>query len=209
MYPGSEDRANSRLRGWLAAAVVGALGLALLISGLVLTLGQRRVAVRGRSMAPLLEERELVLVNRLAYLFWRPKRGDVVLVQGRVADGPTLLLKRVVGVPGEAVTLARDRLSIDGRPLDLGRPVVGSSPGSWLLGQSQYFLLSENLAIGTDSRHTGPVERSSLLGRAWLVYTPGVRRLARTPLRFAEAADAATSGTPQTRNVTQAIDVNA
>jgi type IV secretory pathway protease TraF len=80
-------------------------------------------------------------------------------------------------LPGETVTLARDRLHIDGRPLDLGRPVIGSSPGSWTLGPDGYFLLSENLAIGTDSRHTGPVRRADLLGRAWLVYAPTVRRL--------------------------------
>lgn len=111
-----------------------------LLAALWLTLGQRRVAVRGRSMAPLLDERDLALVDRLAYRLGSPRRGDVALVRGRPThdgadrgadsggDGPALLLKRVVGLPDEVVTLARDRLLIDGRPLDLGRPVVGSSP---------------------------------------------------------------------------------
>ena len=115
-----------------------------------------------------------------AYWPGQPRRGDVVLVRGLPGEGPGLLLKRVVGLPGELVVLARDRLSIDGAVLDLGRPVVGSSPGRWQLGPAEYFVLSENLALGTDSRHTGPVRRADILGRAWLVYAPSVRRVRRT-----------------------------
>jgi signal peptidase I len=128
-------------------------------------------------MAPLLENGERVLVDRLAYRVRAPRRGDVALVRGTPGEGPDLLLKRIVGLPGETVAVQRDRLWIDGRPLDLGRPVVGSSPGRWALGPDAYFLLSDNLTIGTDSRHVGPVRRSDLLGRAWLVYAPSVRRL--------------------------------
>jgi signal peptidase I len=144
---------------------------------LAVLLGSRRVAVRGVSMEPLVMDRERVLVDRLAYVRRRPRRGDIVLVRGLPGAGPDLLLKRIVGLPGETITLARDRLHVDGTVLDLGRPVIGSSPGTWELGSDGYFLLSENLAIGTDSRHTGPVHRADLLGRAWLVYAPAVRRM--------------------------------
>jgi type IV secretory pathway protease TraF len=89
-----------------------------------------------------------------------------------------VLLTRFVGLPGAPVAVSRDRLLIDGVMLDLGRPVIGSSPGRWTLGPDGYFVLSENLAIGTDSRHTGPVRGTDLLGRAWLVYAPSVRRVA-------------------------------
>lgn len=149
------------------------------VGALLLTLfGNRRVVVRGVSMRPVLAEGEHVLVDRLAYLASRPRRGDVVLVRGLPGAGPDRLLKRIVGLPGETITLYRDRLHVNGRVLDLGRPVIGSSPGEWALGSDAYFVLSENLAIGTDSRHTGPVRRADLLGRAWLVYAPAVRRVA-------------------------------
>ena len=154
-----------------AGAVVGAIVA-------VAALGTRRVVVRGVSMRPLLDDGDRVLVDRLAYWLHRPRRGDVVLLRGLLGHGPGLLLKRVAGLPGETVTLARDRLQVDGEPLDLGRPVVGSSPGTWTLGPDELFVLSENLAVGTDSRHTGPVRRADLLGRAWLVYASSVRRLA-------------------------------
>jgi len=159
----------------VAGVVVGAPAGA----AAVVLLANRRVAVRGVSMYPALAEGERVLVNRLAYLWGRPKRGDVVLLRGLPDDGPELLLKRIVGLPGETITVARDRLHVNGAVLELGRPVVGSSPGQWALGGDQFFVLSENLAVGTDSRHSGPVRRTDLLGRAWLVYSPSVRRVLR------------------------------
>jgi signal peptidase I len=158
--------------GAVVAAAASTVGLLLAVA-----VANRRVTVRGRSMAPLLEPGERVLVDRLAYRLRRPRRSEVVLVRGATPAAPDLLLKRIVGLPGEAVAVRRDRLWIDGRPLDVGRPVVGSSPGAWTLGPGQYFLLSENLAVGTDSRHTGPVDGSRLVGPAWLVYAPTVRRL--------------------------------
>jgi signal peptidase I len=158
-------------------AVVGASGSLVGLAVLVLLLANRRVVVRGVSMQPLLTDRERVLVDRLAYMWRRPQRGDIVLVRRLPGAGPDLLVKRIVGLPGETIALARDRLHVDGVVLDLGRPVIGSSPGTWELGADGYFLLSENLALGTDSRHTGPVRRADLLGRAWLVYAPAVRRV--------------------------------
>jgi signal peptidase I len=162
---------------WLLGALVG-VGLASLSGAAALLLAQRRVTVRGQSMRPVLRDGERVLVDRVAYRLGAPRRGDVALVRGVGGQGgPDLLLKRIVGLPGETIAVERDRLWVDGQPLDLGRPVVGSSPGRWPLDRDSYFLLSENLAIGTDSRHTGPVRRAALLGRAWLVYAPAVRRL--------------------------------
>jgi len=156
--------------GLLAALVLGLVGM--------FVLGQRRVTVRGLSMLPLLADGNGVLVDRLAYRLRRPRRGDIVLLRGPAgAGGPPLLLKRLLGLPGEQIAVARDQLWVEGRPLDLGRPVVGSGPGSWLLGPDAYFALSDNLALGTDSRHTGPVRRADILGQAWLVYAPAARRL--------------------------------
>jgi len=159
----------------IAAVLAG--GGAIAGAGLVAwaILGQRRVVIRGASMLPLLGPGEALLVDRLAYRLGRPARGDVVLVRSADPAAPTVV-KLLVGLPGEVVAVRRDRLWIDGRVLDLGRPIVGSSPGRWQLGPHEYFLLSVNLAVGTDSRHTGPVSGPALLGRGWLVYAPADRR---------------------------------
>jgi signal peptidase I len=168
------------MRRLVWGALWGALGLLGVALGLLgaLLLGNRRVTVRGLSMLPLLADGNGVLVDRLAYRVRRPRRDDIVLLRGPAdGGGPPLRLKRLAGLPGEQIAVARDQLWVDGRPLDLGKPVVGSGPGQWLLGPDAYFALSDNLALGTDSRHSGPVRRADILGRAWLVYAPAVRRL--------------------------------
>ena len=55
--------------------------------------------VRGDSMHPAIESGDYVFVNKLAYLWSEPKRGDVVVAVSRVL--PSKLLKRIVGLPGE------------------------------------------------------------------------------------------------------------
>ena len=160
-------------------AGLAALSIGTLLAGVGLVawivIGQRRAVIRGFSMLPLLAPGEVVLFDRLAYRLGRPTRGDVVLVRAPAPAAPTLA-KLLVGLPGEEVAVRRDRLWINGRTLDLGRPIVGSSPGRWQLGPDEYFLLSVNVALGTDSRHTGPVAGPALLGRGWLVYAPTDRR---------------------------------
>ena len=157
-------------------ALAGA-GLAVAVAGLAAwaVLGQRRAVIRGASMLPLLAPGEALLVDRLAYRLGRPARGDVVLARSSDPSAPPVV-KLLVGLPNEAVAVRRDRLWIDGRALQLGRPIVGSSPGRWQLGPHEYFLLSVNLAVGTDSRHGGPGRGAALLGRGWLVYAPAARR---------------------------------
>ncbi len=144
----------------------------------------------GASMYPLLAPGDRVLFDRLASGADRPRRGDVVLARG----AGRRLIKLVAGLPGELIEVARDRLWVDGRPVDFpdGRPIVGSVPGRWQLELDEYFLLSYAVAVGTDSRHFGPVHRAALLGRARWVYWPASRRGRLGPIRMAFASGDAT-----------------
>ena len=143
--------------------------------GPLATLLGRRVVITNASMYPLLAPGDRVLVDRLAYRGASPRRGDVVLVEA--TDLPAdRMVKLVAGLPGERVAVARDQLWIDGRPVAYHRPMVGSLPGEWRLGRHEYFLLSYAVAIGTDSRHFGPVRRSALRGRAMRIEWPPGRR---------------------------------
>jgi len=158
------------------------------LASLLGLLSGRRVAVVNASMYPLLHPGDVVLVDRLAYALGAVQRGDVALVEAPGLPAPRLL-KLVVGLPGERVEVARDRLWIDGRPLGFPRPVVGSLPGRWTLGPRDYFLLSYAVATGTDSRHFGPVARDALRGRVRWVLAPAARRrrLERLALEVEEA----------------------
>jgi type IV secretory pathway protease TraF len=101
------------------------------------------------------------------------------------------LIKLIVGLPGEHLTISHDRLWIDGRPLAFHQPIVGPPPARWQLGPSEYFLLSYAATVGTDSRHFGPLPREAILGRASTVYWPPPhrRRLSPMSLHFEPAED--------------------
>jgi signal peptidase I len=126
-----------------------------------------------------------VLVNRLAYRFGGPRRGDVI-----VFEAPTKALarcgaggayvKRIVGLPGETVRLADGYVSIDGKPLDenayiRSRAQRGIASGSWKVPPGRYFLLGDNRNDSCDSRTWGSVARSSLIGPVVATYWPPER----------------------------------
>ncbi len=136
--------------------------------------------IRGRSMEPSHRSGDLLMVRRLAR--GAPARGDVVVLRDpREPDARDL--KRVVGLPGESLCLADGSLYVDGAHLP--EPYLGGLPASigierseWTLPDDRYFVLSDNRAHGTDSRHFGPVPRAAILGKVWCrVWPPrGPRR---------------------------------
>ena len=133
-----------------------------------------RVVVDGWSMYPTLAPGEYVLFDRLPYRRETPKRGDVALARGVLADGRAII-KRVVGAPGDTVLLDRGVLSVNGVSPDSVTSLedVGShESGEWNLGDGEFFLLGDMPEFSTDSRSFGPVPRSAIVGRAWLVYRP-------------------------------------
>jgi signal peptidase I len=126
-----------------------------------------------------------VLVNRLAYRFRGPRRGDVV-----VFEAPTKALarcgaggayvKRIVGLPGETVRMAHGYVSIDGKPLDesayiRSRAQRGAASGIWKVLSGRFFLLGDNRNDSCDSRTWGSVARSSLIGPIVATYWPPER----------------------------------
>ena len=133
-----------------------------------------RVVVDGWSMYPTLSPGEYVLFDRLAYRREAPRRGDLALARGVLGDRRSII-KRVVGTPGDTVLLSDGALTVNGAPeADAAFP-DDSSPGQnrqWALGPDDYFLLGDAPAFSTDSRTFGPVSRSAIVGRAWLVYYP-------------------------------------
>ena len=133
-----------------------------------------RVVVDGWSMYPTLAPGEYVLFDRLPYRREAPKRGDVVLARGVLGDGRAII-KRAVGVPGDMVLLSRGVLTVNGIRVDNEAFLDDASPaqnGEWALGYNEFFLLGDMPEFSTDSRSFGPVPRSAIVGRAWLVYRP-------------------------------------
>lgn len=141
--------------------------------------------VRGPSMSPTLRHGDLVVVvpTRLR----APGRGELVLVDDpRSPDRVTI--KRLVGLPGESVTVRPGTVEVDDRRV-LQLPGSGrSSRHVWHLGPSQHIVLGDNLPASTDSRQLGPVDQSRLRAVALWRLRPWRRPARLTPLTRAGPA---------------------
>ncbi|MBN1285662.1 MAG: signal peptidase I [Anaerolineae bacterium] len=139
----------------------------------LLNLALPRYMVEGRSMEPNFHDGQRLFVSRLAYMFDAPGRGDVVVIRNPRLAGGEDLIKRVIGLPGETVTIELGRVFINGAAID--EPYVAALPGysgEFALGPDEYFVLGDNRGNSNDSFDFGPIKRDIIVGRAWISYWP-------------------------------------
>ncbi len=129
--------------------------------------------ISGDSMEPSLHDGQYLLVSKLAYRFRPPARGDIVLLRSP-QEARKVLVKRIVGLPGEEITLKSGQVFINGHPLeepyllDPGR----DSYGPLQLKEGHYFILGDNRLLSSDSRLWGPLSEEGIVGKAWLSLWP-------------------------------------
>jgi len=141
--------------------------LALLLRRFVCAL----VLVKGRSMLNTLRNHELMFVLRYG-IFGKPRRFDVVIC--RYPDRKQLFVKRVIGMPGERISMEEGQVFINGEPLREDFPMRPHMRGfeEQVLGENEYFVMGDNRPCSTDSRKIGPIKGDMLLGRAKSVIFP-------------------------------------
>lgn len=122
-----------------------------------------------------------VLANRIAYRFQVPKRGDIIVFSASVkveaaCNAGGAFIKRIVGLPGERVSMRNGHVLIDGAPLAepyLDAAYRGRESGEWPRApENGYFVLGDNRAMSCDSRRWGVVLRKNIIGRAEIRYWP-------------------------------------
>ena len=149
--------------------IVPAVIIALLIN---LFLAQA-TRVYGQSMEPNLHTDQRLVVEKVSYNFHAPQRGDVVVLKVNDA-AEDLLIKRVVGLPGETVEIKNGHVYIDGEILaeDYLTQTTRGYHGPIYVPPLHIFVLGDNRGASNDSRAFGPIPLKRIIGRAWLSYWP-------------------------------------
>lgn len=124
-----------------------------------------------------------ILIDKISYRFHAPQVGDIVVFnrppQVKLPD--PVLVKRVIGLPGDHLVLRRGLVYIDGKRLrepylnkKCGprptRPTNGRS--HWTIPRGDVFVMGDNRCDSYDSRDFGPIPESSIIGRAFAIVWP-------------------------------------
>ena len=140
-------------------------------------IGQRTIVI-GDSMNPTLHEDENLITDKITYRFKEPKRFDIIVFQYK-DNTSKLLIKRIIGMPGETVQIKNGRVYINDHELNenYGNAIMndgGVAANAIILGEDEYFVLGDNRNNSQDSRFAsvGNVHRSDIIGRAWLRIWP-------------------------------------
>lgn len=126
------------------------------------------IRVTGISMWPTYKDRSFNLVNRLAYARHEPKRGDVVSI--RYAGMHVMLMKRIIGLPGETIAFSNGKVLVNDRPLD---EPYEKNECDWnvppvTLKADEYFVVGDNRTMPVENHVFGVVERGHIVGRVIL-----------------------------------------
>jgi signal peptidase I len=184
-----------------------------LVAALVIALALQAFVVKpylipSESMATTLSIGQRVLVDRVSYHLHDVQRGDVIVFRRpplaeRLAAGSAddsqngeVLIKRVIGLPGDTLSLLSGHVLVDGVPLDepYVRSVAGlpaptepgvafseSGAGGWSLAKpytvpaGTYFVMGDNRQDSFDSRYWGTVPKENVIGHAFFTYWPPAR----------------------------------
>jgi signal peptidase I len=129
--------------------------------------------VLGQSMEPTLHSTQRVVVEKVTYrIFHGPRRGDIVVLD--LPGQHDLLIKRVLGLPGETIEVRDGRVYVDGALLEEAWSFNpgGRNYGPTIIPPLQIFVLGDNRGASNDSRSFGPVKIEDAVGRAWFSYWP-------------------------------------
>lgn len=131
--------------------------------------------VNGVSMVPTFKDSDIFFINKYALLFSPPTRLQVIQCRNPLKTS-VLLIKRVVGLPGETVHIHSNIVSVtttDKQTIILDEPYLpagaitqmwNEEPGDIVLGRDEYYVLGDNRRESGDSRHFGPILRKDILG---------------------------------------------
>lgn len=174
---GSEPgRDHAPINPWMEA--LQTIGLSI-----VLALGVRTFVAEARyipsgSMLPTLEINDRLVIDKVSYHFKTPSRGDIVVFHPPAAAGAQFsheaFIKRVIGLPGEAIEIKNGTVYADG--VALTEPYTEAPPdyawGPKTVPQGSYLMLGDNRNNSDDGHVWGFLPSDRIIGRATIRFWP-------------------------------------
>lgn len=166
-------------REWIETAV-----FSLILALVIRTFFVQAFIIPSSSMERTLCKGDRILVNKLAYRLFPPRRKDVVVFE-YPKDHSECFIKRIVGLGGESLSICDERVSVGGILVD--EPYVYDPVRSpafpdedrdvsrFEVPRGKYFLMGDNRRVSWDSRKYGAVGPEGFLGRASFIYWPSAR----------------------------------
>lgn len=141
----------------------------------------RPTIVKQTSMQDTLNPNDYIIMYRRAYSGDKePKRGDIVIFKSELQDENgknKLLIKRVIGLPGDKITINDGKVYINDKEYDENYLKDGYTTGSvnnFKVPKGEYFVMGDNRVVSIDSRYSevGCVKKDAIKGRAVLRLFP-------------------------------------
>ncbi len=132
--------------------------------------------VNGESMSMTIRPGDRIVLNNLAYRSREPERGDIIAFR---IEPNRILIKRVVGIPGDLIEVRRGVLYRDEEKV-ADEPYVTFHPnghrqrshGPRLVQHHHLFVMGDNRAMSIDSKDFGPITYEEVIGKAIFIYYP-------------------------------------
>jgi signal peptidase I len=175
---------------WLREAGL-VIAVALIVALLLRTFVVQTFFIPSGSMEPTLQVGDRILVNKLSYHLHNINRGDIVVFSRPPAEdcgGPEVddLVKRVIGLPGETLSLSGGYVDVNGKRLNetwlpaSKQGITGEGPPGtpydlarpYRVPPNHYFVMGDNRTDSCDSRYWGPIAKSLIVGKVELRVWP-------------------------------------
>lgn len=131
--------------------------------------------VLGASMEPNFHNGDYLIIDEFSYRLDEPQRGQVIIFKYPL-NPKDYYIKRIIGLPGETVTVKEGKVTIknsenpDGFVLDESTYITEYTPNEreLILKDNEYFVMGDNRDASSDSRTWGALHRDFIVGKAWI-----------------------------------------